>query len=433
MRRHAESAEVERGGAAAWRLARRRGAPGVCRTGSWARRAWGNGTRRHLFAGRGAVLTAALLLATAALSGATAVPARATEAPAGTGASTGKGTTVWLCRPGAAGDPCEYSTTATVVRASGATSTSRAHPGASAGRFDCFYVYPTVSLEGSANSDLRVQKSEVDVAIAQASRFSQVCRVWAPMYRQVTVHGLAQSDNLAVAASAGRTAYRSIRAGFEDYIAHVNRGRPIVFIGHSQGAAMLILLLSHLVDNDPALRGRLVLAVILGGNVEVRTRGDDGGSFSHIPTCSSTGEAGCVIAYSSFPGRPPASSLFGRPGQGVSLQSGQFSKAGLQVACVNPAAIGGGSGPLDPYFPSQGKAGTPWVEYPGLYRATCEHGGGASWLEVAKATGSSDRRPVVREQDGPDWGFHADDVNLALGNLVSDVSAAEASWSKAHA
>jgi len=47
---------------------------------------------------------------------------------------------------------------------------------------------------------------------------------------------------------------------------------------------------------------------------------------------------------------------------------------------------------------------------------------------VTKATGSSDRRPVVTEKDGPDWGYHDYDVNLALGNLVADVAAAEAAW-----
>ena len=145
------------------------------------------------------------------------------------------------------------------------------------------------------------------------------------------------------------------------------------------------------------------------------------------------GETGCVIAYSSFPGEPPDGSIFGRPGTGVSLQSGQTGVQGLQVACVNPASIGGGSSTLEPYFPSSGVAATPWVTYPGLYSARCMNGGGATWLQVGKATGASDHRPIVTEQDGPLWGFHSYDVNLALGDLVSDVAAAEANWSKTSA
>jgi hypothetical protein len=298
--------------------------------------------------------------------------------------------------------------------------------------FDCFYVYPTVSRELTTNADLRVQKTEIAAAVAQASRFSQVCRVYAPIYQQVTDVGLAQYPNLDVPASYDETAYDSLLAGFKEYLSKYNDGRPIVFIGHSQGAAILITLLRQMVDNNASLRNRLVLAIILGGDVEVRTGALDGGSFSHIPVCSRSTEAGCVLAYSSFPEEPPAASLFGRPGQGVALQSGQTAKKGLQVVCVNPAALGGGVADLDPYYPSQGLAPTPWVEYPGLYRAQCETAGGATWLQVTKATSSSDERPVVTEEAGPDWGYHADDVNLALGNLVVDVASAEASWSSSH-
>ena len=155
-----------------------------------------------------------------------------------------------------------------------------------------------------------------------------------------------------------------------------------------------------------------------------------GGSFSHIPACSHPAEAGCVIAYSSFPGEPPASALFGRPGQGVALQSGQRAKKGVQVVCVNPAAEAGGASLLDSYFPTEGALPTAWVEFPGLYSARCESAGGASWLQVTKATGHADKRPVVSETAGPDWGYHTDDVNLALGNLVADVAAAEATFTQ---
>jgi hypothetical protein len=48
--------------------------------------------------------------------------------------------------------------------------------------------------------------------------------------------------------------------------------------------------------------------------------------------------------------QPPANSVFGRPGQGTSLQSGQTAEAGQQVACVNPAALSGGAADLDPYL-----------------------------------------------------------------------------------
>lgn len=339
--------------------------------------------------------------------------------------------TVWLCRPGLADDPCTSSLERTVLRASGSVGVvDTVLPRNPA--FDCFYVYPTVSRESSMNADLKVQPAEIDVAVAQAAPFSRVCRVFAPMYRQVTSAALASYPDLDVPASLGAVAYDSLLSGFEDYMRNFNDGRPIIFIGHSQGAATLINLLAKVVDDNASLRARLVMAILLGGDVEVRPGSLTGGSFSHIPLCSYEREAGCVIAYSSFPSEPPAGALFGRPGQGVALQSDQKAKRDVQVACVNPAALEGGTADLDPYFPTEGTLPTPWVEFPGLYRARCETApGGVGWLQVTKAN-PEDRRPTVKESLGPDWGYHADDVNLGLGNLVADVAAAEATFAAHH-
>jgi hypothetical protein len=298
--------------------------------------------------------------------------------------------------------------------------------------FDCFYVYPTVSTEPGPNADLTVQRAELAVAVAQAARFSQVCAVWAPMYRQATLSALA--SGAAVDPAVISVAYQSLLAAWQDYLAHHNGGRPIIVVGHSQGAAMLVRLLSSAVDPDPSLRGRVVMAIVLGGNVTVPQGGVVGGSFAHIPLCTRLGQTGCVIAYSTFPGQPPAAALFGRPGRGVSLQSGQTATTGVQVACTNPAALGGGDADLHPYFLSATAeptppVTTPWVTYPRLYAASCRSSGGATWLNVSTQGAG---RPAVSESAGPDWGYHADDVNLALGDLTSDVAAAEATWGAQH-
>jgi hypothetical protein len=376
----------------------------------------------------------------AACSSGPSVAARTTTTTAG--ATTGSTTpgkvartdaagTVWLCRPGLADDPCAGNLDATSVAADGSTVLRAARPAPSP-RFDCFYVYPTVSLQHTDNANLRVQPAEAAAAVAQAARFSQVCDVWAPMYRQRTEESLL--EGLGKDPTADAIAYASVLSGWKDYLAHFNDGRPVIFIGHSQGAAMLIRLLSSQVDPDPSVRKHLVSAIILGGNVQVPTGKDVGGSFQNIPACLSAGQTGCVIAYSSFPQEPPSNSDFGRPGQGVSLQSGQTQSTGVQVLCTNPANLAGGSGALDPYFPTPGTTGastdvtTPWVEYPDLYTAQCQSSGGATWLQIDDIAGSSDRRPQVTEILGPQWGFHLEDVNLALGNLVQIVSEEEAAY-----
>jgi hypothetical protein len=333
---------------------------------------------------------------------------------------------VWLCRPGIANNPCTSNLDSTTVGPPG-TLQQVVHTSPNPrSRFDCFYVYPTVSTESTMNADLAIQPAETGVAIAQASRFSQVCRVYAPIYRQVTQDGLLRYG--LAGGSAVDVAYASMLQGWNDYLEHYNDGRPIIFIGHSQGAALLILLLQRVVEPDPALLDRMVTAIILGGNVQVPVGRDVGGTFSSIPACTSPGENRCVIAYSTFYRQPPPGSQFGRPGQGVSLQSGQTASAGEQVVCVNPASIGGGSASLLPFFVGAAelrRLGTPWVSFPDLYTASCESSGGATWLQVNVVRSTGDLRPAAKETLGPNYGLHKYDVNLALGSLVDDVAAAE--------
>lgn len=342
---------------------------------------------------------------------------------------TGDGVT-WLCRPGLADDPCLYPQAATSVEASGATASVPA-PASPPPAVDCFYVYPTVTASAAtSNAGTAVTGAEVAAAVSQASRFSRDCAVWAPTYRQRTSASLA--EGLGADPHADLVSYDGVLAAWRDFLAHDDDGRPVVFIGHSQGAADLIRLLRSQVDGNARLRARMVSAVILGGNVQVPAGRAVGGTFAHIPACTAPKQTGCVIAYSSFSAPPPVGSLFGRPGQGVSLQSDQHASAGQQVVCTNPAALGShGPAPLEPYFVStSGTTKGSWVTYPGLYTGACESAGGATWLQVTAATG--DPRPVVQPTLGPTWGLHLDDVNLALGNLVDDVATEEAAYLSAH-
>jgi hypothetical protein len=64
---------------------------------------------------------------------------------------------------------------------------------------------------------------------------------------------------------------------------------------------------------------------------------------------------------------------------------------------------------------------TPWVEFPHLYASQCRAAGGASWLQVTRIGAKDDVRLMLTQEGGALWGYHADDVNLALGNLVQDV------------
>jgi pimeloyl-ACP methyl ester carboxylesterase len=362
-------------------------------------------------------------------------PPSATEAPPTVSPSD----TVWLCRPGLADNPCEGDLTATVVSADGTSITEPAVP-AEDPPIDCFYVYPTVSEQETVNANFDIDPAEITVAIQQAARFSQVCKVYAPIYRQVTLSMIGREDIDTTAAR--EVAYGDVLAAWQDYLAHYNEGRGVVLIGHSQGTGMLTQLVASEIDPNPEELSLLVSALLLGGNVTVAAGQDVGGDFQNVPACRSADQTGCVVAYSSFIDPPTADTPFGRVGGGP--RGGEQADAeNLQVLCVNPAALAGGTGPLQPYFstvPPDGVFGTriigipdadtPWLAYPGLYTAHCESSDDVNWLQVDTTNIAGDERWVVEETLGPVWGLHLVDVNIALGNLVELVRQQAAAYSQ---
>lgn len=333
--------------------------------------------------------------------------------------------TTWLCRPGLTDNPCTSGLASTAVARNGST-TAEPAPRSLSPPVDCFYVYPTVSDEPTINADLTIGLRQAEVAIAQASRFSEVCRVYAPVYRQITLSALIHPARITRADAL--IAYDGVLNAFHEYMAHYNDGRGIVFLGHSQGASILVKLLRDEIDPKPTVRRLLVSALLLGGNVTVRKGRTTGGDFEHIPLCRSNTQTGCVVAYSTFTSKPPANSQFGRTtsNAGVALLAPHHVGRDVAIACVNPGAPGGKESTLDPYLPSlflqfSGstlQVTTPWVSFPGEYVAACESSGTATWLQVTHTRGTPDQRPLLGELVDPALGLHILDVNIALGNLV---------------
>ena len=337
--------------------------------------------------------------------------------------STAAAKVVWLCQPGYAPDPCNVSLSTTVFSPT-LHQLAVTHPAkVRKPAIDCFYVYPTVSDQKTTLANLHIDPEERSIALYQAARYSQYCRVYAPMYRQVTVTALDAGNQ--ESPQELTVPVDDVEHAFAAYLKHDNHGRGFVLIGHSQGSFVLNQLIAKEIDPKPAVRNRLVSAILLGGNVLVKRHRNVGGTFKHIPACRSATELGCVIAYSTFDQTPPADSLFGRT-----------KVAGDQVLCTNPAALSGGAAKVDPIFPSQPfapgtviasgiallkvtqpMASTEWVSEPGAYRAQCSSAGGANVLRVTPLGGAQTPSPSPT----PPWGLHLLDAQVELGNLLTVV------------
>lgn len=347
----------------------------------------------------------------------------------------------WLCRPGRK-DACAVDQSVTVIQANG----KRKAQGFKAVRdpaYDCFYVYPTVSLDPTPNSDLNIGDEERTVAAAQAARFASKCRVYAPLYRQVTLTAL--RDILAGKASAAdrNLAFLDVQAAWYDYLKRSNGGRGVIFIGHSQGASILKQLLADVVEKDPDMRRIMISAYLIGTNVAVPPGADVGGDFKRFKLCRAMDQFACVVSYVSFraDSPPPANSRFGAVPD----------KPGMVVACTNPAALGGGkatsdaiftargagltSAPMGPWTSDGAAVTTPFVSVPGLISTECVSNGGFSYLAVTVNADPADPRTdtiagdiVINGAIAKEWGLHLIDMPVAMGNLVAMGEYQAANW-----
>jgi hypothetical protein len=236
---------------------------------------------------------------------------------------------IWLCRAGMTGDAClAADLSATEVRADGTRVAVPSPPAAAAPAYDCFYLYPTVDVTGPAgnHTDLSDTRPMLDPLLNQAARFREQCRVFAPLYRQSTLLGL----NGARAEANLATAFRDVEAAFREYLRRDNLGHPIVLMGHSQGSFMAERLLTSVILPDPALRAKLIVALLVGGSVQVPTGTAAGGTLGAFPLCTSDDQTGCAIAYHTF------GADHGPTPGGVYPSS---VTAGREAACTNPASL----------------------------------------------------------------------------------------------
>ena len=326
---------------------------------------------------------------------------------------------VWLCKPGQTANPCEPSLTTTLFSPAGKRLGVRHEQRARRRKADCFYVYPTVSDQQQPQATQVVDDVLRSIALYQAARYSRDCRVFAPVYRQVTIKGLLEPDTVTPEMRA--EGYADVLEAWRTYLRRFNKGRGVVLIGHSQGTFVLRRLISEEIDPKRAARARVVSAVLLGGNVTVRKGGDRGGDFKRLRACRAPRQVGCVVAFSGFGETPPANAIFGRT-----------TEPGLEVLCTNPAALGGGAATLTSVYPTKpfadsviGAAAnlavsglphpkTPWATFPNAYSGRCSHAGGAS---VLRLTPKGNVFSLTATPDAT-WGLHLADANIALGDLA---------------
>lgn len=331
----------------------------------------------------------------------------------------------WICR-GDTTDSCDNPAALTEVAADGAL-TIKPYVVATDAPIDCFYLYPTSSDDATYNSDL-VPGTEVVVTGAQAARFNQVCKVYAPMYRSVTLAGLFGSTP-GNRAEGWDLAYGDVLDAWRHYLANDNHGRPVVILAHSQGSFHVVRLLREEIDPKPEQRSLIVSAIIAGTSFQVAPGQDVGGDTQHMALCRANDQTGCIITFQTYRDDVPPTSgaLFGAP-QGTTAS-----------ACTNPAALAGGPGTLEAAAPTApwvftnpddaAAITTPFIDVPGLITAECKVNDGYSYLAITVNADPADPRADDIPGDGaPNWGLHTVDLSITQESLIDLVRSQAAAF-----
>ena len=326
----------------------------------------------------------------------------------------------WVCRP-ESNVPCTTGLDAQVQNADGSTQAQPFTPAANP-PIDCFYVYPTVSEEQTQFADLTDTPIIQAVTRQQAGRLSSRCRVFAPIYRQVTIYGLNHGGSEST--GPGDPPMDDVQAAWTYYLQHDNQGRGVVMVGHSQGTILLQRLIAASIDGT-STQTLLVSAFLAGDpSLAVPPGGTVGGTFVHIPTCAAAAQTGCVYAWGSYlAGDTSAPPFFG----GARAD-------GFASACVNPAAPAGGSAALKFYYP--GANPPAWVEAIGQVTGQCQmDANGANTFVVTVLPGqfaAKNTATLKAQEVAPGWGVHPYDVPLVQGNMLDVLDAEIATWQAQH-
>lgn len=359
----------------------------------------------------------------------------------------------WLCKPKRV-DACELDLSATSIPADGSETVVPFIRTGNEKKIDCFYIYPTVSLQDAESSNLEQESAQFSRIRSQFSRYANSCRLFAPMYRQVTLKLMAEyatdlkafnPNKVMAAAPQYKTAYEDVLAAWKHYLENDNQGRGVILIGHSQGSFLLRDLIKREIDGTD-LQRKLVSAH-LGGVVIAASEGDPNkNEFKTIPACTNSNQTGCFISYSSFEASAPPPEW--------SQAFGMSKVEGTVNNCSNPAEISGDDGKLIPYIDTSrltddGKStlqwtdgskpiATPFVTLPDFYQATCvERPDGAGYLAIDYIDKNDNDDLRLKNMPGhvvvastllSNWGIHDADMELFMGNLVKIASEQAANW-----
>ena len=321
---------------------------------------------------------------------------------------------MWFSRPGVGvSDPARWQP------ATRGEASERPVPDKATPDFAVFFIHPTSFLDGSTwNAPLDDAESQRIAKIyvrGMASPFNQASEIWAPRYRQATMGAfLTDADEAKQALDA---AYTDVKQAYDFFIATVDAGAPIVFVGHSQGSLHLLRLLREEVATSDT-KDRVAAIYAVGWPISVE---HDLPSLG-FPACATADQAGCVLSWSSF--AEPAGPKQVLDSYRLSIGFDGEPRGDSAILCTNPLTgkIGGDAA-------AEMNAGT----------LVPEDNFSTGELVPAEVPARCDERGLLLIGDPPEMGnyvlpgnnYHVYDIPLFWKNTQQDVVRRVSAWNAA--
>lgn len=283
---------------------------------------------------------------------------------------------------------------------------------------DGFYIHPTTfrGQQWNAAVEDAAANEDVDaVTMSQATVLAECCRIFAPRYRQAASAASTPGMDRTSGMQAFGLAYEDVRSAFRDFVAQ-SGDRPIVLLGHSQGAFHLHRLLAEEIVDTP-LADRLVAAYAVGIAAPVGRFAD---SWTGLRPCDDATTTGCVAAWSTF--GPNADPLAYQQLNAQRFPEYARPDGDIDLLCMNPL-----TGSKADATAADNRGAVPLPALGGYLKAPVTN------LLGASCTGGMLRTTAVAPEPFtalalPGENYHFYDVVLFYSNLRGDAARRVAAW-----
>ena len=199
---------------------------------------------------------------------------------------------------------------------------------------DVFVVVPSVYRGGEhwnlPSDDLRRKgKLQRIVRPNYVSPYGESGRLFAPFYRQASLYAF--MTNREDSHFAQDLAYQDVKRAFDVFLNQSPPERPIVLVGHNQGASHVQRLLIDYFQGP--LKNRLAVAYVIDHPLPLESFE---GPLSQLTPCTEPDQIGCVVAFGSF--TPKDTVIAERFLEQSLVHNGQEYEAinNRPTLCVNP-------------------------------------------------------------------------------------------------